>query len=350
MHGDRQPAPRGPKLELIEALRGAAALAVLVYHAGRHVQKATGDGSYAAWTQFGHVGVDLFFVLSGFIILHVHRADLGRASALRPFLVKRAVRVLPMYWIALLVTGALAGLGSQGWPDSALWLQGLTLHPTNREPLLGVSWTLTHEGLFYAAFSLAIWQLRLGLLAMGVWAAAILVQSAGGYAAAAWPSSILHAYNLEFLFGMAAALWVRRRTFVPPMQAMACGALLIGLGALAEHLGLLNGHGLAARLVYGPAAVALVTGAASAGRIAGPRPARWMLTLGSASYAIYLFQFIFIGVMWQLLLVTHGAERLSHPIVFLLLVLGGTGGGLAVWQWVERPLLARLRPRSRRPA
>jgi peptidoglycan/LPS O-acetylase OafA/YrhL len=345
MSDDRSRLPSADKLELIEALRGAAASVVVLYHAGRHLDKATGDGLYAALTHFGHVGVDLFFVLSGFIILHVHRADLGRPQGLRAFFAKRAMRVLPMYWLALLATVLMAGLGSRQWPDAALWLQGLSLHPTNLEPLLGVSWTLTHEWLFYGVFGLAIWKLRWGLAAFVLWVAAILIDTFGGFGQLGWPISILRPYNLEFLFGIAAALWVRRHGAAHSLRLMALGTALIALGAVAEHLSVLNGHGLAARLVYGPASVLLVAGAASAGRVGGLRPPRWMLALGAASYSIYLFQFIFIGVTWKLVVALQLHERLGHGPAVLLLGLAGIVGGLAVGRWVERPLLARLRPR-----
>jgi peptidoglycan/LPS O-acetylase OafA/YrhL len=345
MRVDGSRVSHGDKLELIEALRGAAACAVVLYHVGRHIDKATGDGFYAALAHFGHVGVDLFFVLSGFIILHVHRSDLGRPLGLRAFFVKRATRVLPMYWVALICTVLMAGLGSQRWPDAAQWLQALTLHPTNLEPLLGVSWTLTHEWLFYAVFGLAIWSRRWGLAALVLWAAAILVDAGGGFGVLGWPSAILRPYNLEFLFGMAAALWTHRQPVTHPLRWMAFGAALIGVGAVAEHVGALNGHGLAARLVYGPASVLLVAGAASAGPSDGLRPPGWMLALGSASYSIYLFQFVFIGLVWKLISAIHMTEQLGHGLVVLLLDLAAILGGLAVWRWVERPLLARLRSR-----
>ena len=347
MRVDDSRVSQGDKLELIDALRGAAACGVVAYHCGRHIEKATGDAFYAALTHFGHVGVDLFFVLSGFIILHVHRSDLGRPPGLRAFFVKRATRVLPMYWIALICTALMAGLGSRQWPDAAHGLQGLTLHPTRLEPVLGVSWTLTHEWLFYAAFGLAIWNRAAGLVVMAIWAAAILLHAAGVFGVLAWPDAVLRPYNLEFLFGMATALWFRRQPLARPLRWMALGATLVALGASAELWGVLNGHGLLARLVYGPASVLLVMGAASAGPVSRLRPPRWMLVLGSASYSIYLFQFVFIGVMWQLLLRTQGVERLNHGVLVLLLVLAGTIGGLAVWRWLERPLLAALRARTR---
>jgi peptidoglycan/LPS O-acetylase OafA/YrhL len=344
MHVEGSGAAPAGKFELIEVLRGAAACAVVLYHVGRHIDKATGDAFYASLTHVGHVGVDLFFVLSGFIILHVHRSDLGRPRRLRAFFVKRATRVLPMYWIALTCTVLMAGLGSQRWPGAAQWLQGWTLHPTHLEPLLGVSWTLTHEWLFYAVFGLAIWNRHCGMAALAIWTAAVLMDAGGGFGVLNWPPSVLSAYNLEFLFGMAAALWTHRQPLARPLRWMALGAALIGIGAVVEHFAVLNGQGAEARLLYGLASVLLVAGAASAPQADGLRPARWMLALGAASYSIYLFQFVFIGIVWKLISAFHLTDRLGHGTVVLALDLAAVLGGLAVWRWVERPLLARLRP------
>jgi peptidoglycan/LPS O-acetylase OafA/YrhL len=66
----------------IEALRGLAAISVIFYHVSRHVNQAFGTPGLVAAFQAGHAGVELFFVISGFIILFVHGQDSGRPRRL----------------------------------------------------------------------------------------------------------------------------------------------------------------------------------------------------------------------------------------------------------------------------
>jgi len=66
----------------IEAARGVAACMVVFYHAARHIQQDTGASVLWGMSQFGHAGVDFFFVLSGFIIYWVHSKDIGQCFAL----------------------------------------------------------------------------------------------------------------------------------------------------------------------------------------------------------------------------------------------------------------------------
>ena len=90
----------GSKFALIEALRGLAATAVVFYHTARHTDKAYGTPLLRQIFQFGHAGVDLFFVLSGFIILFVHFRDIGQPGRLSYYANRRFTRVMPTYWVA----------------------------------------------------------------------------------------------------------------------------------------------------------------------------------------------------------------------------------------------------------
>jgi peptidoglycan/LPS O-acetylase OafA/YrhL len=206
------------------------------------------------------------------------------------------------------------------------------------EPLLGVSWTLTHEGLFYAAFGLALLHARFGVLAFLLWGLAILADVAGYWGELGWPIAILRPYNLEFMMGMVAAIWVRHRPLPSPTWGLWLGGTLFLIGGWLEYQDLLNAHGLMARVVYGPAAVLLVVAAAAV----TAKPGVWWMRLGSASYSIYLFQFILIGIAWQALLVLRLEGLVSSGFIFVLLVATAVGGGVGISTWIEGPLLKRL--------
>ena len=99
------------KLGWIEAYRGIAATAVVVYHTARHFDKNYGIPGLESVFQFGHAGVDLFFVISGFIILFVHFDDIGRPDRIGHYLSRRLTRLLPAYWVAVALTIAALQLG-----------------------------------------------------------------------------------------------------------------------------------------------------------------------------------------------------------------------------------------------
>ncbi len=83
-----------------------------------------------------------------------------------------------------------------------------------------------------------------------------------------------------------------------------------------------------------------VAAAERAGSLVVPR---WLSALGSASYSIYLFQFVFIGITWQAFLVSGQADRLPASALFLLLAGASLVGGVVVARTVERPLQGLLR-------
>lgn len=324
----------------IEALRGLAAVSVILYHVSRHVDQAFGAPGLVAALQPGHAGVDLFFVISGFIILFVHRADLGRPRRLGHYLARRATRVLPLYWAALAVTIGMALAAERGWPDAAALLRSVLLLPFG-EPLLGVAWTLQYEAVFYLLFAAMILSRPAGALLMAGWFAWVAAAALGLAPASAAPPD--GAYALQFAFGMAAA-WLAGRGELPAPRLLAAGgALAFGAAMLAEGLGRLDGYGDAARLAYGLPAALLLLGLAGAERQGGLAVPGWLRHLGGASYAMYLFQFVFIGVAWQAWRLLGLGAALPAWACFAALSAAAILGGLATSWLVEKPLLRWMR-------
>lgn len=330
----------------IEALRGMASTAVILYHASRHVNQAYGTPGLAAALHPGHAGVDLFFVLSGFIILFVHRRDIDRPDRLAHYAGRRFNRVLPLYWVALGITVLMSAAGSHGLPslDQLAW--SATLLPVKQEPVLGIAWTLKYEIVFYAVFAVLILSRRAGLAALAVWFAASMA-TAAGTGVTALPSELASGYCLEFFMGMGAALLVQRgipsRAGAPwPLLLAAAGVLGLAAAGVLEVAGTL-GAGDLPRFAYGIPAALLIAGAATAERAGQVSVPGWLQVLGGASYSLYLFQFVFIGAMWQVSL-RAGLDRMLPPWgMFALLAAAALIGGVLVAQLVERPLLRLVR-------
>lgn len=145
------------RLDGVQIFRGLAALAVLLYHINLQFTEfvpGTPDFKAAPWPwtihRLGFLGVDFFFVLSGFIIYYIHRKDLGIPKQGKTFLLKRFFRIQPLLWSIILIKLTyliLANKDSVEWVEvinTALTLPGIKM--------IGVAWTLTFEWMFYLFF------------------------------------------------------------------------------------------------------------------------------------------------------------------------------------------------------
>ena len=218
--------------------------------------------------------------------------------------------------------------------------------PTSSEPILGPAWTLQFEMVFYVVFAVLIASRAGGVLLLAAWLAWIGV-AAVGFGAHGIPSALCGIYGVEFFMGMAAAHLVRRGGIPAPKVVAATGLLLFAASYIAESNGVLDGYHFLARFTYGLPATLLICGLTGVERAGWLTVPRWMQVLGGASYSVYLFQFVFIGVMWQVLLASDLAMRLPVSIQFLLLSAGAVAGGVVVSRTVERPLLRAVQGRPR---
>jgi len=251
--------------------------------------------------------------------------------------------VMPTYWVALMLTIGMSLAGGNAPPSVGDFLWSLTLLPSHGEPLLGVAWTLQYEIVFYGIFSALIVNRAGGTTALTLWLLSIGLAVTGVSVFAGLPSSLCGIYSVEFFLGMAAAYGLR--TFVLPLPGVVAlaGGALFAVAAAAEDVGLLDGYDPLARFAYGLPAMALILGAAEIGRqgrSAIPRPLR---VLGAASYSIYLFQFVFIGLLWKAWRVLGFDGRVPDAVCFVVLAAGGIGGGIVMSKAVEYPLMRLVR-------
>lgn len=331
----------------VQGGRGIAAILVVLYHASISIfalPKYGGDKPFGAVFDFGSVGVDFFFVLSGFIILHAHRKDLGRPERLASYAWKRVRRIYPIYWIVLLpamiayfVVPSFGNGSERGW--LVILSSILLVHLGTNAAILTVSWTLFHETLFYTIFAVMIWRRRVGAILLTGWlavAAATLMFNVPGETTQSYISP------LPLLFGMGMLVSVMLGRGPAPAPAWLAG----GGVALFAGAGLQVDYGAPAPvltiLLFGAASAAILAGIVELERSSRLRTPAWLVLAGEASYAIYLVHLPVLAAGAKLTLPLlhrlHAPPAMSYILLVGIAVLAGIVSHLCI----EKPLLRRL--------
>jgi peptidoglycan/LPS O-acetylase OafA/YrhL len=347
-----EPPPRATLLN-VQALRALAAMMVVFVHIEALAVMA---GGRAEALEFGNAGVDLFFVISGFIMVFTTgRKPMGPVT----FLAARWRRIAPLYWSVTLAVFAIAVLAprllqnTQG--DLPHLIASLLFLPLQRadgamRPVVFVGWTLNFEMAFYVLFAagLMLRRRRLGVLA--TFAVLLAAVAWGQWARPQNP--VLAFYTtpmvLEFGFGMLLGLaW-------PYLPRRRGPALALGAAALAAFAVILAAPGLwpdgERMVVFGLPAVVIVAAALTLERSGLALRWEWTRQLGNASYAIYLSHFF----VTQAVVLAAGKLHLHGPMAALIMGLvalaGAAAAGLGLHYAVERPLDAALGAVKRRLA
>jgi exopolysaccharide production protein ExoZ len=328
-----------------QAARGIAALMVVFMHATNFAA-----GTRGLWEHFALnaslrgmvLGVELFFVLSGLVILSAHWDDIGRPSRLPSFLWKRFRRIYPMYWIALALT-IVAHAYTPGTPAHTLeplkiLSSFLLIHIHSPYSVLTVSWSLFHEVLFYAVFALLICSRRVGLIVLLLW---ISISAFYYYFHHGLGGNFLFSQlHLLFGFGMAAAWLLRKGRVSMPRVALLAGSTIF-VAAICL-LPLFRPEEIFIDLLAGLGAALMLIGAAELERRGKLTVPAWLCFVGDASYSIYLFHFMVISGAARPLFQLDRKLHLPVGVWILTLFLIGTVAGCLTYVWVERPILRLL--------
>ena len=338
-----------PKLILpIQYLRGIAALMVVWHHG---IGQIAGAAEYFSM-EFGPSGVDLFFVISGFIMV---MTTSGKDTTPMDFIQRRFVRVVPLYWVLTLALVAVLLVAPSLFRSTVLTpvsvFQSLLFiphfspsHPGKIWPILVPGWTLNYEMFFYCIFALSLgFTHRLAVLA-----SILVMLVAAGYVLGPFAHPAAQTYTnpllLEFVTGAAIGhFWIGGKLGIPLAGSII--AILTGAALLTPHdappLGIYTPLAGAGLLVYGSLNGHLL---------------RWrndlLLTLGDASYSIYLTHVFTLGLCRFVWTKFHpGASNLVTALSFMLLALivSAIVGWLS-YLWIETPLLNRLRSMQRKRA
>ncbi|WP_395332344.1 acyltransferase [Novosphingobium sp. BL-8H] len=338
---------------VIQALRGIACLWVLLFHAaeGGHLK------SLAPLSPFlfadGHLGVAIFFTLSGFVIAHsligrspadipiANGADFGR------FLVRRSIRLAPAYWVSIALAIAFAGFSAmvRHQPHLMPTAGQIAAHVFYLQDLLKIApinlayWTLAYEIQFYVFLALM-------LLIRAKWTRA-------GWPLAPWPALAMWALALASALGQFGQDWsgvfvqhwgvfylgvLARRAVDSEVARLAC--LILGAVLLATP-GFDRTAALTAILLY----LAMRSGWAQGGL-----NWRWLQFLGAISYSLYLVHNPLTGAAAFVGHRLFGDGPAADLICLVLILAVCIGGATLLWAAVERPshwLSRRIRANPR---
>ena len=344
-----KPAGSERRLYSLQVLRAVAAVAVVFSHfqfdMARYVTQSTGLPNLV----IGNAGVDLFFVISGFVIVYASEHLFAQPAGQWTFLQHRLIRIVPLYWIVTTayIAIAIAGPVFEKSYSAATILGSFFFIPVPRldgivEPIVGQGWTLNYEMLFYAVFAVAVAAPRrlavaatafflIGLVFIGRFVDGLPT------AVAFWADPII----IEFIFGMGIALAYREGVRLPRLVAV---TLIVAGFAL---LALFPTGGSLRAFVWGIPAALIVAGSVFGRFALDARGWRIPIIIGNASYALYLVHsFAVRGTLFGAKAVSLDVAK--APWLYLLVaVAAAILLGIAVHYTLERPLIAALRRLAR---
>jgi exopolysaccharide production protein ExoZ len=329
----------------LQTYRGLAAISVAAFH----LSIAIGDERYLGYPVFDWftwrmgLGVDFFFVLSGFIIVMAHEKDIGERSSLRNYCERRFARIYPIYWIYVGILCSLLALGFGSVaenPDTlAKWLSTIMLvRFENFIPPIAPAWTLFHEVAFYGVFSLLILRRKLGSAIFVGWQLVCLMLFQFPSPSERTPfATYFSAYNLEFAIGMLAYYIFSRRIMRVPLLWFGGSLALFSLTLLLDA----KGHAvtifpLLYALSFGGIILASVIVEADRPRLRVPI----LPFLGNASYSIYLTHEIAEGLMLRIAMKVNGIMPIDAYIIYIAALVGAVVAGCIAHIMIERPAIA----------
>jgi exopolysaccharide production protein ExoZ len=343
-------------LSSLQVLRGFAASLVVFHHAARAftanwpadaVHPSFRIFSYERIVGAGAIGVDVFFLISGFIMVFVSTPYVNHEKPARDFIIRRAIRVYPMYAIATAAVIAIAFIrfyrhsSIDTLPPIALTriIAAFTFVPTfdengNVQPILGVGWTLFYEMFFYVCFAtvVAIFGRRIVAPLAVIFCSAIAIAwMLGGQDAISrfFGNTIV----FEFLFGCAIGGLFQRQAI---SSAYAWPLLFIGLALM------LAGSAFAfpesTRFIFWGIPSMILLLSCLKLELANIKCPRLLLLLGDASYSVYLVHVLIIYESRDIARKITDLSKLPGDLAVLLFACLAIVCGTIVYRLVEAPL------------
>lgn len=346
------------KINSIQVLRGFAAIGVVLYHMLVIEKKyAGGDHFLPDLFRIGQSGVDLFFVISGFIMVTIIRRE-GREKNPMDFLIHRFSRIYPNYWFYFFITFAVWLLqptlvnASQGGHFN--FFRSFFLIPSTTLPLVLIAWSLIYEVYFYLVFSLLVGlHQRKMLISLLAWLLFLVIvnlvfanPSSPILSTPASPvlSLILSPYSIEFIAGALAAMLMTSPFIknLPPVVFIALTLLIpAALPFLFTHFyspGGAAGNLFRQTVVFGAAYSMLLLSVVSLEQRSMLRFPSFLIRIGDISYTLYLSHLLILGAIGRIwaLYFQHPGTAWDELVVFPCMLLTIIAYSLVANRLIER--------------
>lgn len=351
---------RENKLEWVQALRGAAAFMVVMVHS-RSALMDTAAGKVVA----DHVllpmgmGVDLFFIISGFLMMFTSRDFDGTKAYAWRFVAKRAARIWPLF-VVVTPVALVVEHGVHGFVDPSIllpYLEGLLFIPHNPsasgiyfQMAVGVAWTLCFECYFYLLFAACMLFGRWRYVVMAAWFALTLVVIPlvrGNYSlnVASQPLVEWSRYaNLainpivwDFIIGMiggwlyAADFKIARSRTIYAMVMVSCVLLLLGWNRMGM-VDFFGPHG------WGAPMTILFFGAVMLAKVDALNVPAWSVWLGNISYSLYLVHVYVFEILQRVASVIPMGQSTANTVLFVSRPIVAVICAWVTFRYVEAPI------------
>lgn len=307
----------------------------------------------------GASGVDLFFVISGFIMVWVAGNNAEGAKSAGRFALARAIRIYPLWWLFAGLTAIYfyltygvpwdaAQLDQRGLDGTQYLIKSALLIPQDWFPVLNVGWTLVHEMYFYFVFALLLFlPVKMRGFAMIGWGALVLLLAAAGFSdfhAGTILELASHPMTLEFLMGAGVAYLIKsdRIKLALPAFTIGLAGFLIAFILFPYFQGYNVNLGWYRTLVFGvPSAVLLY------GIIQLERQQGWgehvpdaLVRIGDWSYALYLCHILILSAAGRVWFSVFGGESWLSSAGFIIAGIMTTICASALaYHLYERPMI-----------
>ena len=339
------------KLYLVQLLRGIASLLVLLKHTTVLVKVKMGSFFLGGIFAFGGSGVDIFFVLSGFIITYTSMKALNNPSNFVGFLRRRFIRIFIVYWIItsifLLLQQLLPSFYNSLYEYSIFNVLSTYLLLPEHTMVNGVSWSLSNEVFFYFLFSLAfiIRQKRLLWILSAAYLLLLIILPLSGFnpeTSNKWIRLAIMPMNIDFFMGILAALVIPKLPSRFSIPLIILGIVLFVVSAIYFSNGNSMENYFRRVLLFGIPSFLIITGIVSYELNKMVKVPGILVSLGEASYSLYLLHLPVmaagVGILAKLNL---QAGMAIHAAVIVLLI-GVCLGSILFFKWIEKPLISRL--------
>lgn len=343
----------------LQVLRAIAAAIVVYAHAITTYHEKIAEVINISQFEVGGIGVQIFFCISGYIVFNSTKNSSPRLQSSINFIIKRLIRVFPIFAIATLIYAVKLSMQGQA-PGLKYICMSMSFYPyiDNTQglvrPVLGVGWTLNYEIFFYALLTFALllknkFRLAFVLAAMGLFYAYFLLHPVSRTIGAHGFSLLATGWLGYFAIGMIIShqklqLQFKLLQLSPAMSSLTIVALVLLTTVLCSKMALeeLEQSVLTAVISTICLLLCINVGRTPSQQAIASNPVliKCLAKAGDGSYSTYLFHSFLLGISGRL--ISKLGISLPPNIFAILMVFSTAIMGAVLFQWIESPLQKRI--------